>query len=352
MNLPINIQKKDKILIVAPHPDDECIGLGGMLSLFSKQCDIVVLTDGRYGTKKNSPEIEIAVRRSQFENEMQYLKITTYQFLGYEDGTLMQHNECMSQIDFSKYTKVFIPALDDNHVDHTAASMFAIEKIKWQNLKDIEVYQYEVHTPLHDISHYLDITEVIEEKSKLIKFHEDQLQYLDYDNIANSLAKYRACQANKGDRYFETYLKINIFTDKVEIKNFEREKRIQKYQLFHRTLIQWVQNKQKGVVMSKYLTQKGINKIAIYGFSDLGKLLYDELKKTEIVIEYVMDKRTISDKVDGVRIFIPQEGNRVIDAIIVSAIYYFDEIKHELNELGYKNIISLQELVEEMDNGV
>ena len=41
-------------------------------------------------------------------------------------------------------------------------------------------------------------------------------------------------------------------------------------------------------------------------------------------------------------------GNRDVDAVIVTAVYYFDEIQKELNELGYKNIISLQNLLEKI----
>ena len=43
------IQSTDKILVVAPHPDDETIGLGGLLLLYGEQIDVLVLTDGSKG---------------------------------------------------------------------------------------------------------------------------------------------------------------------------------------------------------------------------------------------------------------------------------------------------------------
>ena len=49
-NLPkikkLEIRPTDKICILAPHADDESIGCGGLLALYGKQCDVVLLTDG------------------------------------------------------------------------------------------------------------------------------------------------------------------------------------------------------------------------------------------------------------------------------------------------------------------
>ena len=43
------LQKNEKILVVAPHPDDESLGCGGLMSKYGKQCDVLLLTDGRRG---------------------------------------------------------------------------------------------------------------------------------------------------------------------------------------------------------------------------------------------------------------------------------------------------------------
>lgn len=62
------IDKEDKILIVAPHPDDESIGCGGLLALYGKQCDVRLLTDGRRGKseqRKNVSDNEIIATRKE-----------------------------------------------------------------------------------------------------------------------------------------------------------------------------------------------------------------------------------------------------------------------------------------------
>lgn len=43
----LEISEKDRILILAPHPDDECIGAGGILARYPDLCRVVVLTDDR-----------------------------------------------------------------------------------------------------------------------------------------------------------------------------------------------------------------------------------------------------------------------------------------------------------------
>ena len=47
--IPIKIASEDKILIIAPRPDDECIGGGGIIAAYPNQCDVLLLTDGAYG---------------------------------------------------------------------------------------------------------------------------------------------------------------------------------------------------------------------------------------------------------------------------------------------------------------
>lgn len=348
MALPLSVSKDDKILIIAPHPDDECIGTGGLLAKYAGQCDVVVMTDGRYGGNNTAPEKEWKIRKKQFENEMEYIGLSYYRWLGYEDGTLINHKSCMRDIDFSIYTKIFLPWGEDNHADHTAAFMYAVEKIKEQQLMDTEIFQYEVHAPFHDVTEYLDITPYIDEKIKLIRFHEEQVNAYDYDMIAKSLGKYRACQMNQPNQYYETYMRTNVFNSNFTDVYLQRETMLQKYKIFYRVLCNWINLYLAGKTVCNFFEDKNIERVAIYGYGGIGKILHKELTKSDIEICCILDKRAIKSEPDAVKVCHPEDGDRSADAVLVTVMLDYDSIKTELERMGYHNIYLLSAIIDEL----
>lgn len=109
MREELKFNEDDKIAIIAPHPDDECYGASFPLITMPERTDVYVLSDGSHGNKDKSIEEEAAIRRSQFDAEMDYIKPHKAVWLGYEDTTLTKHYEASDEIDFTQYTKVFLP---------------------------------------------------------------------------------------------------------------------------------------------------------------------------------------------------------------------------------------------------
>lgn len=107
---------------------------------------------------------------------------------------------------------------------------------------------------------------------------------------------------------------------------------------------QWVKVKQEGKNLADYLKAKGYDKVAIYGVSYAGKALIDELDNTDIQVAYAIDKNAVSKYAD-IDIFSMENELAEADAIIVTAITFFDEIKEQLEQKVNCPIISLEDIL-------
>ncbi len=197
----------DAIAVIAPHPDDECLGASSALLTVPDLTDVYVLTDGSHGSKERSFEEEARIRRAQFDAEMAFVKPRRIHWLGYEDTTLSDHPEAADSIDFTKYTKIFLPWHRSPHPDHRAASVMCCETVIRQKAS-CECYSYEITNPFYNPTHFVDITDIIAEKNRLIDFHQDQA---DQKYITISLNAYRGAihYRSPSARYLECYLKVD-----------------------------------------------------------------------------------------------------------------------------------------------
>lgn len=115
---------------------------------------------------------------------------------------------------------------------------------------------------------------------------------------------------------------------------------------FYRILTKWVGLKQKGEGLAKRLKVRGISKIAVYGMKEMGLLLCNELEGTEVTVEYAIDKNALGVE-SPVTVLSPNQNLEEVDAIVVTAVYYFEDIKKELSKKINCQILSLEELVED-----
>ena len=211
------INETDSVAIIAPHPDDECLGAASALVRSPEITDVYVLTDGCRGNKDRSVEEEAVIRKKQFEAEMAYIKPRKYEWFGYEDAKLEEHRDAVDRIDLTQYTKVFIPWIDSPHPDHRAAAAMCLRAIK-ESEAAAECFSYEINTPFRSPTHFVDITDIVGEKRKLIRFHEDQTHN---EEITISLNAFRAAQLREWPeiKYAECFLKIDAFEDQKPLEN-------------------------------------------------------------------------------------------------------------------------------------
>lgn len=201
----LNLAPEQRILVLAPHPDDESIGCGGLLLRYPGQCDVVVLTDGRYGGLSGQDKQDVInLRKVEFERAMFYAGVKRWLFLGVEDGKLSENFAKFAELDLSGYDVIFCPAPGENHEDHACVYEF-LRKLKPQ----ARIFGYEVWSALSSPSHYIDISDIVDEKKRLIGLYQSQTSQVDYVSKTIGLNCFRGMLVYPAVRYAEAYQEMD-----------------------------------------------------------------------------------------------------------------------------------------------
>jgi len=141
-------QKGDTVLIFAPHPDDETIGVGGFIYEAvgrGANVRVVLVTNGnKHGLEQT--------RYAEFKKAMSVLGVTEDHliFLNYQDGELkkIERNVLKAQftsiVDIEKPNIIIANNPNDIHPDHSITGIVAGEVARE---KSIPIYEYLVHYP-------------------------------------------------------------------------------------------------------------------------------------------------------------------------------------------------------------
>ncbi len=110
---------------------------------------------------------------------------------------------------------------------------------------------------------------------------------------------------------------------------------------------QWVKVKQENKSIAAYLEQRGYKEVAIYGMNYVGETLLRELTGTEVKVKYAIDKNA-DQRYAEVDVVSPEQILSDVDAVIVTAITFFDEIEEELSRKVTCPILSLEDILYEV----
>lgn len=127
----------------------------------------------------------------------------------------------------------------------------------------------------------------------------------------------------------------------------KREDMSEKHLALMLLLNQWLITKQEGKSIVDYFHREEIKEIAIYGMSYVGERLYDELKDSDINISYCIDRNADNVCVEA-DVISPEDDLPPVDAIIVTAITYFEEIEEKLSLKTRARILSLEDILYEI----
>lgn len=204
------LSENTKCLCLVPHADDESIGMGGLLSLYPKNFDVILLTDGRKGIKDVSVEDAVKIREEEFKCALEVAgRVNNYKFLSAEDKKLLDNFDLFKTIDISDYDYIFAPNIIDQHPDHKAVSLL-LSRLLQSGTKvksDLKICFYEVWSTLGLVNAFVDISDVIDSKKAMINCYKSQITLKNYEYHALGLNQYRGMLKDK--KYVEAFCVLN-----------------------------------------------------------------------------------------------------------------------------------------------
>ncbi len=215
-----DIPYAERILVFSPHPDDDVLGCGGTLIKqvgMGSQVTVVYVTagdasDGWHGTKEEL----ILTRENEAKKATEKMGISDLVFLRGPDGKLSVTKERVKKVTdlIAKYRPdiIFVPHAKDGHKDHQKT--FHIVKQALTKGMHTEspwheplILCYEVWTPLKNVTHDIDISDVMDKKLSALAEHKSQLAYFDYIQLAKMRGRNRGKTSGRG-KYAEGFKQL------------------------------------------------------------------------------------------------------------------------------------------------
>ncbi|OPX20844.1 MAG: hypothetical protein BZ151_01880, partial [Desulfobacca sp. 4484_104] len=183
-----------KVLILAPHPDDEVFGCAGAVIRHVESGDpvqVIIVSDGGYLESESRDEY-VRTRRQESIRAGNLLGYVP-EFWDIPDREVAYGEKLIARIgeviDTKDIDLVYAPSVTEIHPDHRSLGMAAAEAVR-RSKKNILAAFYEVGVPLQP-NRLLDITEVMELKRKAMACFPSQLQQQKYDRHIAALNQFR-----------------------------------------------------------------------------------------------------------------------------------------------------------------
>lgn len=192
-----------RVLVLAPHPDDETFGCGGTIRMLTEggiQVDVAFLTRGEHGVEGGQAADPSAMRQTaelrtrEANAACDVLGVRSVIFLGGSDTCLSEQPHLVEAIlallAEGQYQRIFCPWPEDAHDDHKATFHLLREAIG-RTASNPSFWLYEVWKPL-PANTFVPIDRTVAHKQQAIRKYESQLSQLNYAEGFLGLAAYRS----------------------------------------------------------------------------------------------------------------------------------------------------------------
>jgi LmbE family N-acetylglucosaminyl deacetylase len=230
----LSLEGVERVLCVAPHPDDEVLGCGGLLAaLVDRGCAVhtLILTGGEQGRSAASgkdgkgvalpddaaqaataPHL-VAQRRQESERAAKELGTPPPHFLGFADRTLRCGPALIQALAAAIAQHdpqiLLLPSLSEPHPDHQAAALAGLSAARDAGSALHTILYYECGAPLHANLHF-PFDDVAERKWSALRCFASQLDVEDYEPHARAMAALRAFGLRPSCRQAESFFKVDL----------------------------------------------------------------------------------------------------------------------------------------------
>lgn len=121
-------------------------------------------------------------------------------------------------------------------------------------------------------------------------------------------------------------------------------------QILFQTINRWLFLKVKGISVADYLRGLGYKTAAVYGMSELGNRLYEELTEAGMTVPFVMDQNPLAVTVrDKIKVLTPVcDEYPAVDIVIVTPVLSFAQIYSQISPKFKCPVVSFRDIIYKM----
>ncbi|MFZ5862287.1 MAG: PIG-L deacetylase family protein [Nitrospirota bacterium] len=222
---PLDRLPGTRVLVLAPHMDDETLGCGGSLHrhvLAGEAVTVAYMTDGRKGDpalnasdvptaeRERREDALAASRRDEARRSAAILGVGDLRFLGNRDQELRVSPQTRRQVrellEELAPDLVYLPFPTDHHPDHQATNRIFLAALSaTRRIEPPLCAGYEVWAPL-DPNCLVDITAIAQVKQRALAEFASQMAVIDYGRCIMGLHAYRSITHLQGRGFAEAFV--------------------------------------------------------------------------------------------------------------------------------------------------
>jgi LmbE family N-acetylglucosaminyl deacetylase len=178
------------ILVIAPHPDDDVIGMGGTMRLLAAEGKKVFTAYVTHGGSAPSPGCaEASVRRSEALAALKIVRATGAFFLNHTSSDLTGGKSAQvarqlhTIINLLKPVEIYMPSPFERHTTHCRVTRITLRALKNQTFPAPRAWCYSVWGGIYGLpgTRIVDISQAVRAKKKAIRQHASQITGKPYD---------------------------------------------------------------------------------------------------------------------------------------------------------------------------